>query len=150
MIYLENIQKFQEEPLEYQFRDEIAKRLFDYAYKKQVQYNKDLQINSIEANISESAKLRLNEEHIIQYLKNKLFKISDDYIDALYDLKEYKKAICILDRLSGLKFASSDVKEILSTAKNCLNLLNSMEDLKQTKKMYILSIYAKYLIYCLS
>ncbi len=33
--------------------------------------NKDLQINSIEANISESAKLRLNEEHIIQYLKNK-------------------------------------------------------------------------------
>lgn len=90
--------------------------------------NKDLQINSIEDNISESAKLRLNEEHIIQYLKNKLFKISDDYIDALYDLKEYKKAICILDRLSGLKFASSDVKEILSTAKNCLNLLNSLNN----------------------
>ena len=47
MIYLENIQKFQEEPLEYQFREEIIKRLSDFAYKKQVQYNKDLKIIDI-------------------------------------------------------------------------------------------------------
>lgn len=53
MIYLENIQKFQEEPLEYQFRDEIAKRLHNFAYKMKVQYDKDLMV----VDIPEFAKL---------------------------------------------------------------------------------------------
>ena len=47
MIYLENIQKFQEEPLEMQFRDEIAKRLHNFAYKMKVQYDKDLMVVDI-------------------------------------------------------------------------------------------------------
>ena len=41
MINLEDLKLPKEEPLEYQFRDEIVKRLFDYAYNKQIQYDKD-------------------------------------------------------------------------------------------------------------
>lgn len=53
MIYLENIQKYQEEPLEYQFREEIIKRLSDFAYKMMVEYNKNLAV----VDIPEFAKL---------------------------------------------------------------------------------------------
>lgn len=83
MIYLENIQKFQEEPLEYQFRDEIAKRLHNFAYKMKVQYDKDLMV----VDIPEFAKMsedRIESQIDVWILtlitEGRLFKAYNDYI----------------------------------------------------------------------
>ena len=83
MIYLENIQKYQEEPLEFQFRDEIAKRLFDYAYKMMIEYNKNLAV----VDIPEFAKLpedRIESQIDVWILtlitEGRLFKAYNDYI----------------------------------------------------------------------
>ena len=83
MIYLENIQKYQKEPLEFQFRDEIAKRLFDYAYKMMIEYNKNLAV----VDIPEFAKLsedRIESQIDVWILtlitEGRLFKAYNDYI----------------------------------------------------------------------
>ena len=78
-----NIQKYQEEPLEFQFRDEIAKRLFDYAYKKQIQYNKDLKIIDIPefAKMSEDRiKSQIDVWILTLITEGRLFKAYNDYI----------------------------------------------------------------------
>ena len=85
--------------------------------------NQNMQVDG-ELIMSSTAKAHLNEEYIKQYLKNKLFKITDDYIDTLYNLKEYKKAIIVVDLVKEMENTSSDVKEVLLTVRIYLNLLN--------------------------
>lgn len=53
MINLEDLKLPKEGPLEYQFRDEIIKRLSDFAYKMMIEYNKNLAV----VDIPEFAKL---------------------------------------------------------------------------------------------
>lgn len=53
MINLEDLKLPKEEPLEMQFRQEVINRLFDYAYKMMIEYNKNLMV----VDIPEFAKL---------------------------------------------------------------------------------------------
>ena len=83
MFFLENIQKHQEEPLEYQFREEIIKRLSDFAYKRMVEYNKNLAV----VDIPEFAKLsedriesQINVWILTLITEGRLFKAYNDYI----------------------------------------------------------------------
>lgn len=68
-------------------------------------------------------------------LLNKFYKIIDDYIDALYDTKNYTQGIYVVNVLINM-IPSDNIrtKSILQTVYNCLNVLQYLHKPKETKK----------------
>lgn len=81
------------------------------------------------AEYSSSTVCGVNKNYIETYLRNKLRKITDNYIDVLYDLKLYDKA---LDTLVKLENNNSNIKEILYTVRISIYILELLNSDKET------------------
>lgn len=114
--------------------EEYYRKAFSLVYTCYSEIGLDTNLERCDILIPQTVKNIYSEGNVKDYLRSTICKITDNYIDVLYDIRDYDKAIKVIELLEILEeHQVTCLKEILHTVKISIYILQKLYDKHDNK-----------------
>lgn len=114
--------------------EEYYRKAFSLVYTCYSEIGMDTNLERCDILIPQTVKNIYSEGNVKDYLRSTICKITDNYIDVLYDIRDYDKAIKVIELLEILEeHQVTCLKEILHTVKISIYILQKLYDKHDNK-----------------